>query len=187
MEECKSCNKISKINISIYKIIPFDGENTKLWEYFNYFLYKAPNIESDASINILKELHEEVFNQLIEVAKIESYSIPNYNARNEKALRSQNLFGNELCLKCKRMIIKRKKHDSKSVAETNMECLLRHIRNSIAHSRVYVAKDNNCSKIIFEDAAQRKGPANTRIVCVQNDLKKWKEILSRYQKRYPDN
>ena len=55
--------------------------------------------------------------------------------------------------------------------------MIRHIRNSIAHGRIYYSHTGNRIHIVFEDA-NSTGNLSARIVCIKADLEHWKRILS---------
>ena len=73
--------------------------------------------------------------------------------------------------------MKREKTQKGHNPETDLDCILRHIRNSIAHGRVYYRKDRNRIHFVFEDCNKKNLTA--RIVCIKSDLEFWKKVLSR--------
>lgn len=100
-----------------------------------------------------------------------------FNAQIEKELKQANLDGDDICLKCKRFVCKRKQTKNGAFPETDLDCFLRHIRNSIAHGRVYCLHGGNRVRIVFEDE-NSSGNLSARIVCIKADLEHWKKVLS---------
>ena len=64
----------------------------------------------------------------------------------------------------------------KTRKESDLECLLKHLRNAIAHGHVYLQHGGTYIRLLFEDIND-KGAITARIVCFQTDLKKWRKIL----------
>lgn len=95
----------------------------------------------------------------------------------EKELQKGYLNGTELCLKCKRFVCKKRKTQNNFIHESDLECFLRHIRNSIAHGRVYLLHAGNKIHIVFEDL-NKSGKISARIICIKADLEYWKEVLT---------
>lgn len=81
--------------------------------------------------------------------------------------------GEDICVKCKRFLCKIKQNKN----ETNLECFLRYIRNSIIHSRVSYKHNENKISIMFEDENTSK-KLSDRIVCIKADLVHWKNVLN---------
>ena len=61
--------------------------------------------------------------------------------------------------------------------ESDLVCLLRHIRNSIAHGYVSCQKSKQTYYLVFEDHNEEKH-MTAKIVCSKDDLAQWKEIIS---------
>lgn len=162
-------------------VIPIECEIGKLRSLFAYFQYRAPNIDSIHSPLLAADKHGAVLEQIIAThnTKAGGYVFCAQSANTETELVKQALNGNKICDKCKRFVCKRmtqKAKRDKSRGETDLECLLRHMRNSLAHGHVYVNHGGNFISICFED---KNSDHNTtaRIVCRQADLVKWKKIL----------
>lgn len=66
----------------------------------------------------------------------------------------------------KTKVIVCKKKDTK---ETEPQCLLRHLRNSIAHNNVYISNAGNRKYILFEDFNKNR-KLTARILLSQTDL-----------------
>ena len=64
----------------------------------------------------------------------------------------------------------------KSKKETEYECILRHIRNAIAHSNVYIYQTGNRKYICFTDF-NKTGKQSAMILLSQTDLSNLKKEL----------
>ena len=171
-----SCKNNVSIKFKDFHIIPFECKNIELQKLFSYFLYTAPNIESSFSKAIPQELHPNIFNIMIKDRHFEYYDFCSPNAVIEKKLQNACLAGELFCLKCKRFVCKMKQSE-KGKRETELECFLRHIRNAIAHGRVYFFNVKSRYHIVFEDENTSK-KISARIVCIKADLEHWKRVLS---------
>lgn len=60
--------------------------------------------------------------------------------------------------------------------ETRMECLFRHIRNSLAHNHVYVFNNGN---IVLEDTDVQGGEITARILLSKSALLEWIRIVKK--------
>ncbi len=170
------CVKGFKKNIYKLQIIPLNGNGTKLEKIFSYFLYSAPNIDSINSKKIPIEKHNEVFERMMNERHFVYKKFCSSNTNIEKVFSEAYLNGTNLCLKCKRFVCKKKKTRTNELSETDLDCFLRHIRNSIAHGRVYCNHIGNKIYIVFEDENKNKN-LSSRIVCIKADLECWKSIL----------
>lgn len=182
-EKCitSGCNKCNKQFLQSLNISPFEDGTAETKKLFSYFLHTAPNIESIHSKQIPDIMHTTVFERMLESRHFKYQKFCWANAVIENELCKGFLDGDSLCLKCKRFICKKKKAEKGTKIETNLECFLRHIRNAIAHGRVYFCHAGNRIHIVFEDVnASRK--LSARIVCTKADLEYWKTVLS--DKRY---
>lgn len=175
--DCYKCNKESLQSF----ISPFEDGTSETRKLFSYFLHKAPNIESVHSTLIPDVMHTEVFERMLESRHFKYKKFCWANAVIENELCKGFLDGNLLCLKCKRFVCKKKKTEKGRTPETDLECFLRHIRNAIAHGRVYIFHARNRIHIVFEDV-NTSGKLSARIVCIKADLEYWKSVLS--DKRY---
>lgn len=159
---------------------PCVNEIGKLNKLFNYFMYKAPNINSELSPCIAKEYHNKILKEMLKDNK--NFIFCQQNVDIDKECSKVALNGQRICVRCKRFVCKRStrhfKRDEERV-ETNLECLLRHIRNSIAHGHIYVRHGGNYISVFLEDQNSKKN-ITSRIVCCQADLDKWKKILEKY-------
>lgn len=179
-EDCinHNCKKCQQIMINDFQIIPFENCNSTFQKLFSYFLYSAPNIESSFSKTIPQRLHLDLFRRMMEERHFAYQKMCPANAVIETELTKGNLNGEYICLKCKRFVCKKKKTNTKeNQQETDLECFLRHIRNAIAHGRVYLYNDNKKHHIIFEDENTSKN-LSARIICIKADLEHWKKLLN---------
>lgn len=79
------------------------------------------------------------------------------------------------CTNCTAYLLNYK---NEKFGEDNVVCLLRHIRNAIAHGNVYYLNAGNRKFILFEDFNEKSKPT-ARILFSQTDLKKLKDALLR--------
>lgn len=160
-----------------YAIVPGECDIGELRKLFAYYEHRAPNIESVHSPILARNLHTQVLKKMLHDNC--SFVFCAHNAGTELELQKLGLHGNSLCARCKRFLCKRSGHNSKRVPEqkeTDLECLLRHIRNAIAHGHVYIIHGGNYISILFEDLNNQK-KITARIICCQPDLKRWRDIL----------
>lgn len=101
-----------------------------------------------------------------------------HNVNLEQRLEKAELTEKPLCPKCKRLVCKRKVENN-GVKETDLECLLRHIRNAIAHGHVKYKHAGNRIYIMFEDYNPNK-KLTARILIIRADLEKWIKTLKKF-------
>ncbi len=163
-----------------HAVVPYECEIGELKQLFSYFQYRAPNIDSLKSPYLAPDSHEGVLRAIINGNQDFHFCPQNANTENE--LEKVALRGDRVCSRCKRFACKRMtsrnaKRDA-SRKETDLECFLRHLRNSLAHGHVYVLQGGNYTSVLFEDEND-KGNITARIVCCQADLRKWRTILEK--------
>ncbi len=178
---CSDCRTCTTISLKDLIIVPFEDGTTETRKLFACFLYNAPNIESAHSRIISNDQHSAIFDRMMEGRHFKYQKVCSANSIIEKELTKGFLNGDSICLKCKRFICKRKQTSKGKMPESDLECFLRHIRNSIAHGRVYYLHGGNKIHIVFEDV-NNSGKLSARIVCIKADLEHWKKVLS--DKRY---
>ena len=160
--------------VTLQFVVPTEIEDEEIKELISYFLYRAPNIESYHSSSIRdKEAHREIFREMTN--NIPQLIFRDWNYSIKKDLQRLRLADDSICLYCMRAIYKKKKDSN----ETELECFLRHIRNSIAHGRVVYLHENNKHHIMFSDVRDG-GNISAQIICNKTSLKRWKSILSKY-------
>ena len=170
-----TCFEITEENA----VVPAECEIVELRQLFSYFQYRAPNIESIKSPMLDLGYHEDVLHEITKGR--DEFRFCNQNAKTEDELNKLALNGTQLCSWCKRFLCKRMNNPAKrdtSRRESDLECLLRHLRNAIAHGHVFVIHGGNFISVLFEDTND-KGNTTARIICCQADLKKWRAILEK--------
>ena len=172
-----ACSKSMYHNLNDLLITPFEEGTTDTQKLFSFFLHSAPDIESAHSKRIPVVKHSAIFNMMMEKRHFKYQKFCWAQTSIEKELSKGYLNGETLCLKCKRFICKKRQISKNKPIETDLDCFLRHIRNSIAHGRVYYSHAGNRIHIIFEDE-NSTGNLSARIVCIKADLEHWKRILS---------
>ncbi len=172
-----NCKKHTPKSLHDNIIVPFENDNDEVKRLFSYFLYRAPNIESKHSKIIDNSFHSFIMEEMMKDRDFKYTKFCSSNARIEEELRKGFMDENSICLKCKRFVCKRKLSRKNTPEETDFECFLRHIRNAIAHGRVYYFHASNRIHIVFEDEnSSRK--ISARIICIKADLQHWKSVLS---------
>ena len=174
-----NCTSSSNVKLDDILIIPFDNLHEDMRILFSYFLYKAPNICSVHSTEIPIESNSIIFEQMMDNRHFKYCFFCNSNAKIQKELERGHIWGKELCLKCKRYVCKRARREKNQPAESELNCFLRHIRNSIAHGRVYYLYSKSGVHIMFEDFND-SGNLSARIICSKSDLENWKKILENF-------
>jgi len=177
----KQCRKMVLTPLNNCLISPFEFEIKDIHSLFAYFLHRAPNIESVHSPQIDYNLHTQIFDSMFQERHFEHMRFCASNAKIEDELERVKLNGNDICLKCKRFVCKRTQTAKGGTPETNLNCFLRHIRNSIAHGRVYYEHAGNKIFVVFEDVNSSK-KLSARIICIKADLVHWKKILEKASK-----
>lgn len=160
-------------------VVPGECSIGELRQLFSFFEHRAPNIDSAHSPILDAQIHKQTLDRML--GGNAHFVFCAHIANTESELQKLGLDGYSLCSRCKRFLCKRSGHDSKRVSgqkETDLECLLRHIRNSLAHGHVYIIHRGNYISILLEDI-NNSGKTTARIICCQADLKKWKAILEK--------
>lgn len=156
-------------------VIPIRSGINDLNKMVEFFLYRAPQISSCHSCGKLKEsLHAEIYSRLLKDAGLK----PGKTAKMNKTIQSTSfsimgLDGPEFELHTPRLLCKRLRR------ETEFTALLRHIRNSLAHGRLYVRKTKQGNYLCLEDIDQ-ENKLTARIVITDTILKSWKSIIDTY-------
>ena len=152
----------------------------RLRQLFGFFQYEAPNTSSYICSHLSNEYHDRVLMEIQHTIKTGAIIFAPPNSTSADELKKVSLLGDSVCSYCKRLFCKRA-HANNGIRESDLSCLLRHIRNSLAHGRVFVIHGGNQIYILFEDCVpQNKGNNNrisARILCTQADLKKWKSFI----------
>lgn len=156
-----------------------------LRQLFGYFQYRAPNTTSYQSETLSESYHTDLFNEMMKSWKKENISIIPFNTTYDNESPKFALNGNSICSYCKRFVCKRNKPKN-NIQETDFNCIVRHLRNSLAHGRVFVVHGGNSIKIMFEDYDSKNKTISGRIICNQSDLKKWRKLINEYLKKQSD-
>ena len=154
-------------------IAPFETEDVKLKRLFSFFLHLAPTISSSSAGNIPKAGLDQAWASFLREAKIKNESFRFYTSGsiNEKQLERYSLSSSSTVSRQSRHFI----CSRKAADECEMSCLLRHLRNSIVHSNVYLL-NNNRKYILFDDFNTRQN-CSARILLSQGDLTVLKKYL----------
>ena len=164
-------------DIKANQILPFEIEDAKLLRLFSFYLHSAPTVESRTAANVDEQRllgNWMNFSRQLPQDKIkfyaESYSV-------DSLINSFGRYGlnddAEVNRRTKAIVCKKK-----DKAESDCCCLLRHIRNSIAHNNVYISNAGNRKYILFEDYNNR-GNISAKILLSQADLSKLKQEIMR--------
>ena len=156
---------------------PFDTHIRNFTAIAKYFLYYAPNIDSAHSPGKLSdEDAEQILVQMKNHADMRK-SFDFLKSVKSSSWTSRGLEGTSLCFECSRMLC------SQTAKEDQLTCLLRHIRNSFAHGRVYVlSRKGKSTLLMLEDLnADKKRSLSARIVIPYKVLEEWKAILENYR------
>lgn len=138
-ENClaSNCTNVAKQNLETLKIVPFEDVSKELARLFSFFLYCAPDIESAHSKQIDRNRHTAVLELMLKERHFKYQKFCASNAQIEKELKPASLNGDNICLKCKRFVCKRKQAKSKALAETDLDCFL-----SITEADKYLTYDS---------------------------------------------
>ena len=149
-------------------IDPFEIEDEKLCSLFSFFLHLAPTIDSSSSRFVPQKSLIDAWNQFVISLNINNTDYYFYRTEyiTDTRLAKYGLTSNDSVTKSKKGFTCCFK-DADNNYEIN--CFLRHIRNSIAHSNVYVLIRGR--KYLLFDDYNRKGHRTARILISQTDLK----------------
>lgn len=134
-----------------------------------YFLYYAPGINSALCHEAISPDHEEeVAVKLLKVSRANSNQIQ-FGNRNQFSRSKEEM--STATFKSPSIYCHQKRGEGKA------SCLLRHLRNAIAHGEVYIkVLRNNSAQICFLDYDQ-DGKPSAQIITTRAVLEKWREIL----------
>jgi hypothetical protein len=154
-------------------ITPFETEDMKLKSLFSFFLHLAPTISSSSAGDVPKAGLAQAWDSFIREAKIKDESFRFYSSGSigDKQLARYSLSNSSPVSRQSKRFVCSKKHAN----ECEMRCLLRHLRNSIAHSNVYLL-NNNRKYILFDDFNVKQN-CSARILFSQSDLSVLKKYL----------
>ena len=171
MEDMKSLMTISEVKTN--RINPFETENIKLIKLFSFFLHFAPTINSSLATTIPESRLNNNWIVFLQKFNQSSYKIIPDNCKIENYLNEYHLNDNSTIKRTTRGFICKRKSQEK-----DYECILRHIRNSIAHANVFMSNVGNRKYILFEDFNPDKNKnKNAIILFSQTDLNNLKKII----------
>jgi hypothetical protein len=174
----RKCRKRVESDISTLKIIPYKDYKKQLDNLLSYFQYLSPNIDSSHATELPEDVHEEILKNLLTEWSVSHYKFIAHSIPIVEELSKMFLSEDILCCKCLRLVCKR----IKSPQESNLVCLLRHLRNSIAHGSVYTIHTGNKYYLVFDDFTRDKKPS-ARIIITRVELLRWRKTLIDFQKQ----
>lgn len=170
---------ITKCLLKPLSVVPIKSGIRNLIELVEFYLYCAPQIDSVHSCGKLKEaIQDQIFLDILKAADMKSgKSVKMLERIMSSSFSLLELDGTELSFNPPRMVCN--KLYTKKTKETDLNALLRHIRNSLAHGRLYVKKTKHENHICLEDLDQKQ-MLSARIVVTDKILKSWKTIIDGY-------
>lgn len=158
-----------------HKVLPFEIDDDKLQKLFSYFLHSAPTIDSETAVQIDEARLARNWGSYISTFDANRYRFLKPNCAIESYFEDYGISSTSE--------IKRKTHGFicklRDATEPEYACFLRHIRNAIAHSHVYVMNAGNRKFVLFEDFNDRTKNQTSRILLSQTDLKRLKNEIVR--------
>ena len=154
-------------------VVPFEISDTKLESLFSFFLHSAPTIESRTALKISQERLLENWKLFLEANKLNpSIIYAEGHSDLSKSCEKNGLgLSVEITRRTKGFICIRKGK------ELDCECILRHIRNSIAHNHVFFCNGGNRKFVLFEDY-NRNNRLTARILLSQTTLTNFKKTMT---------
>lgn len=157
------------------KIAPFEIENTKLRRLFSFFLHTAPTIDSNLASKIDEDRLLNNWNNFVSNYANNKISLYSDSYSSEKLIQQFEKHGlsdeSKVSRKLNAIVCKRK-----TKAETDYQCVLRHLRNSIAHCNLYISNSGNRKYILIEDY-NKSGNITARMLLSQDFLNKLRKEL----------
>ena len=161
-------------DIKTNHIIPFEIDDIKLTRLFSFFLHVSPTIDSNTAAMIELERFERNWERFISEFSKNNYVFLAPNCSIERYMERYKLHNEaNVNRRSKGFICKRKDN-----SESDYKCVLRHIRNAIAHSNVYMNNAGNRKYLIFEDFNKSKNQSSIMLFS-QSDLTKLKREIMR--------
>ena len=160
---------MAKERVETYRVSPLDNQAAKLRKVFDYFQYKAPEVDSCLAKTLKSDTDQKaVMRDLLSQAKVKS----------------------DRAFLCDRRSYKMGVDDLRMVdfsipfiychkrsKEEPLACLLRHCRNALAHGNVFVKflKNNTliCLQDFDVDRRTKKQAASALIVVNKASLERW--------------
>lgn len=160
-----------------FLVTPFKSGVKGFTTLAEYFMLYAPNLDSAHSRGKIEgEIAEQVFNEMIKRTDMKnSYKI--IKNLTDASWKKYDLSNDILDFEQSRFICKKLKNES------DLQCLLRHIRNSLAHGYVYIwkkrDKHNNINYVFFVDydSTRKINKISAKIMVSTTILDTWKAVL----------
>ena len=150
---------------------PFETGIRNFTSVANYFLYYAPNIDSAQSTGRIAAERSD----LLMATMLDRVGLTKKTKILKKIQpKSWNSYGlNEDTLDFEISCIVMDKYG----AETELQALIRHLRNALAHGYVYVWKKRNRNFIFFKDFDTKKNKITAKILVSMTILECWKALI----------
>ena len=155
---------------------PFETKIRNFPSIAKYFLYYAPCIESARSQGQLSEPEaNKLLNDMLASTHIDSKT-KILKQIQKASWRKLSLDGYYIDFETPRILIERYNK------ETELQALLRHIRNSLAHGYLYVWKKKQEAYILFVDYSSKKDHKREtgKVLVTMRILEEWKAILENH-------
>lgn len=136
-----------------------------------YYQIKAPFISSYQSRIIDENRCHTLINRMVKDRK---FVFVNPQARMDIRMKKMQLSDEEIKCVGIRGLLKKKNKD-----EGELACLLRHIRNAIAHGRVFTLNNVGGTDYILFDDRGKDDSYSARIVVTKKELYRWEDLLER--------
>lgn len=151
---------------------PFETGIKNFTSVAKFYMYYAPNLGTPQSRGRIEGAEADaVLKQMLKDANMEKKSRFLMSIRKE-SWKKVDLEENEIDFEIPRMLCKRNKNESE------LQALLRHIRNAFAHGNVFIwrkRKGNFVFLVDYDDDKKKKMSA--KILVSQMILERWKAIL----------
>ena len=154
------------------QIKPFEIEKDKLVRLFSFFLHTAPTVDSASASVIDSGRLQRNWENFISGLSDDCYDFLAPNCVIEHYFQKYNLHNDANVNRCSKGFVCKRKSNK----EKDYECVLRHIRNAIAHSHVYISITGNRQYILLEDFNKTK-KQSSRILLSQADLARLKKEI----------
>lgn len=155
-------------------VTPFKSNVRGFTTLAEYFMLYAPNLDSAHSNGRIEgEAASQIFDEMIKKVNMQnSYKI--IENLTDASWKKYDLSNDVLDFEQSRFTCKKLKNES------NLQCLLRHIRNSLAHGYVYIWKKRNNRNYVFfvdYDSTRKRNRISAKIMVSTTILDTWKAIL----------
>lgn len=164
---------------------PLDARIRNFPRLAQFYLYYAPNIDSAQSMHRIEGADAEaVFNTMIEEANLsKTYKL--VEKVSDSVWKSNQLEDDVMNFEparftCDRYSRRRSKESERPSKESELNAVLRHIRNAFAHGHIYVWRKKEKKYVFLTDYDSRKKKITAKMVLTVEILEKWKTILENY-------